>query len=219
MTRLMSPIPALPAWAEQHAIAIMRPTGEPAGAVILATGLGDGRDDAAHDLIAIALREAGLATVVVNLLTAEERAIDAETRVLRFDHGLIAKRLVDVSTWVAADEQMEGLQIGYFASGLTVAGMLIAAANHPELVRSVVSRGGQVELVPIQTLRRICADTLLMVGERDSMRLPATLAALAELPNGSCVDLVPSAGHMLDDAAALDRVATRARIWFEETLS
>ena len=186
------------------------------GLVIVANGDGDHLYDATNTSVARHLGTAGFATLVVDLLTADEAVEDAETSALRFHQGLLASRLVKVVQWARSGVAFSGLEIGVFASGLC-AGAALAAASVSSSVRAVVCRGARVDVV-VPQLHRVRAEVLLLVGERDTAHLSASRGAYWLLPDTARLEVVSNAGHLLDDADALERVAIEAERWFGRTL-
>src|SRR3954470_22629439 len=133
------------------------------GIVVFAHGTGSGRFSPRNRAVADVLVRAGLATLLMDLLTPEEEAVDFRTRELRFDVGLLGRRVVDTIDWLAADEGLSTLRVGCFGATTGAAAALIAAAERPERVRAVVSRGGRPDLAG-PALHRVVAPTLLIVG-------------------------------------------------------
>lgn len=186
------------------------------GLVIVANGDGDHLYDQTNAYVARWLSDAGFATLVVELLTPSETIEDAETSALRFHQGLLASRLVKVTQWVRAGLAFSGLEIGLFASGLC-GGAALAAASVSSSVKAVVCRGARVDVV-VPQLHRVRAEVLLLVGERDTAHLNASRGAYWLLPESARLEVMPNAGHLLDDADTLDRVASEAESWFTRTL-
>ena len=186
------------------------------GLVVIANGDGDHLYDETNASVARRLAHAGFATLVVDLLTPREMAEDAETSELRFHQSLLASRLVRVTQWVRGRPALRDLEIGYFASGLC-AGAALAAASVVSDVRAVVCRGARVDLV-IPQLGAVRSPVLLLVGERDTAHIAASRGAYWLLPESARLEVVPNAGHLLDDPIALDHVAYEAEHWFGETL-
>jgi putative phosphoribosyl transferase len=191
-------------------------TENPRGLVIIANGDGDHLYDETNGYVARHLATEGLATLVVDLLTPREAAEDAETSELRFHQSLLASRLVRVTQWMRGRPAMRDVEIGFFASGLC-AGAALAAASVVDHVRAVVCRGARVDLV-VPQLHSVRAQVLLLVGERDTAHIAASRGAFWLLPDSARLEVVPNAGHLLDDPIALDRVADEAERWFGETL-
>ncbi|HKW12361.1 MAG TPA: dienelactone hydrolase family protein [Gemmatimonadaceae bacterium] len=186
------------------------------GLVIIANGDGDRVYDATNTFIARRLADAGFGTLVVDLLTPNEAAEDAESSALRFHQSLLATRLIKVTQWVRARLVFRGLEIGYFASGLC-AGAALASASVSANIRSVVCRGARVDLV-VPRLRGVRASVLLLVGDRDSAHINASRGAFWLLPETARLEVLPNAGHLLDEPATLERVARSAAEWFGDTL-
>jgi putative phosphoribosyl transferase len=191
-------------------------TENPRGLVIIANGDGDHLYDETNGYVARHLATEGFATLVVDLLTPREAAEDAETSELRFHQSLLASRLVRVTQWMRGRPAMRDVEIGFFASGLC-AGAALAAASVVDHVRAVVCRGARVDLV-VPQLHSVRAQVLLLVGERDTAHIAASRGAFWLLPDSARLEVVPNAGHLLDDPIALDRVADEAERWFGETL-
>lgn len=186
------------------------------GLVIIANGDGDHLYDDANAYVARHLAESGFATLVVDLLTPNELVEDAETSELRFNQSLLAARLVRVTKWLRPPLVPRDLEIGLFAGGLC-AGAALAAASVLSTVRSVVCRGARVDFV-ISQLHRVRAEVLLLVGERDTAHLSASRGAFWLLPESARLEVVPNAGHLLDEPDALERVVEDAERWFARTL-
>jgi putative phosphoribosyl transferase len=151
------------------------------GLVLFAHGSGSSRHSPRNRYVAQVLQQAGLATLLMDLLTPDEDALDAQTATLRFDIELLARRVVEVSSWLIDQPQMAKLPIGYFGASTGAAAALVAAAKHPYSVAAVVSRGGRPDLAG-EALREVIAPTLLIVGGRDPLVLELNRIALAELP-------------------------------------
>lgn len=186
------------------------------GVVIIANGDGDHLYDATNAYVAQRLRDVGFAPLIVDLLTPEEAVEDAETSALRFHQALLASRLVKVTQWVRAGLTFSGLEIGLFASGLC-AGAALAAASVSRSLRAVVCRGARVDVV-VPQLHRVRAEVLLLVGERDSAHLSASRGAYWLLPETAQLEVMPNAGHFLDEPEVLEGVARLAERWFSRTL-
>jgi dienelactone hydrolase len=191
-------------------------TENPRGLVIIANGDGDHLYDETNGYVARQVATEGFATLVVDLLTPREAAEDAETSELRFHQSLLASRLVRVTQWMRGRPALRHVEIGFFASGLC-AGAALAAASVLDHVRAVVCRGARVDLV-VPQLHSVRAQVLLLVGERDTAHIAASRGAFWLLPDSARLEVVPNAGHLLDDPIALDRVADEAARWFGETL-
>lgn len=186
------------------------------GVVIIANGDGDHLYDATNAYVADRLEEAGFAPLVVDLLTPQEAIEDAETSALRFHQVLLGSRLVKVAQWVRSGQTFAQLEIGLFASGLC-AGAALAAASVSACLRAVVCRGARVDVV-VPQLHRVRAEVLLLVGERDSAHLSASRGAYWLLPETAQLEVMPNAGHLLDEPKVLDGVARHAERWLSRTL-
>ena len=163
------------------------------------------------------LNEAKLATLLIDLLTLDEEAIDARTAHLRFDIDLLAERLVDATDWLTQFPDTKHLRIGYFGASTGAAAALVAAAERPDVVSAVVSRGGRPDLAGA-ALMHVRAPTLLIVGGNDGQVIQLNRAALAELRCEKQLMIVPGATHLFEERGALDEVARLARDWFHRHL-
>jgi len=187
------------------------------GLVIVANGDGDHVYDETNGYVARRLYEVGFAALLVDLLTPNETIEDAETSALRFRHRLLASRLVHLTRWARARPAFRGLEIGIFASGLC-GGAALAAGSVATSLTAIVCRGARVDLI-MPRLRRVRADVLLLVGERDTAHLGANRGAVRLLPESARVEIVPNSGHLLDDADPLQRVVRETEWWFARTLA
>lgn len=185
----------------------------PRGLVLFAHGSGSSRQSPRNRFVAQALNEAGLATVLADLLTAGEEVVDARTRHLRFDIALLAERLVGLTDWLAASPLTRGLPLGYFGASTGAGAALVAAAHRPGIVRAVVSRGGRPDLAGT-ALPRVRAATLLIVGGADEDVIELNERALALLACERRLVTVPGASHLFPEAGALEQVAALARDFF-----
>jgi putative phosphoribosyl transferase len=188
-----------------------------AGVVLFAHGSGSGRHSPRNRFVAGELRRARLATLLIDLLSAEEEAVDARTAELRFDIGLLAGRLVAATHWLAGHDSTRGLEVGYFGASTGAAGALVAAAECLDRVGAVVSRGGRPDLAG-EALDRVRAPTLLIVGGQDHAVLPLNRDALARLQVEKALEIVPGATHLFEEPGALERVAELARDWLARHL-
>jgi pimeloyl-ACP methyl ester carboxylesterase len=191
---------------------------EKARAVVLfAHGSGSGRHSSRNRRVARLLNEAGLATLLIDLLTSEEEAVDLRTAQLRFDIALLAERLVGTTDWLTQYLDTRHLPIGYFGASTGAAAALVAAAERPDHVGAVVSRGGRPDLAG-SALIHVRAPTLLIVGGNDVQVIALNRAALALLRCEKRLVIVPGATHLFEESGALDQVARLAREWFEQHL-
>jgi putative phosphoribosyl transferase len=187
------------------------------GFVIVASADGDHTYERANAYLAGWLADAGFATLLISLLTPDEEAEDAETSALRFNQSLVASRLAKVTCSVRSRWPFVGMDIGYVAGGLCAGSALAAAAVLPT-VSAVVCRGARLEVAE-RILHRVTAEVLLLVGEYDTSHLSADRRALANLPDSARLEVVPGAGHLLEDPDDLEYVARSAEAWFARTLT
>jgi pimeloyl-ACP methyl ester carboxylesterase len=183
------------------------------GVVVFAHGSGSGRFSPRNRAVAQMLVEAGLATLLMDLLTAAEEAVDTWTAHLRFDIPLLARRVIGAIDWSAAEDTLANLPVGCFGASTGAAAALIAAAERPERVAAVVSRGGRPDLAGA-ALPHVTAPTLLIVGERDTEVIRLNQQAQARLGGESHLEIVPGASHLFEEPGALEVVAALAREWF-----
>lgn len=193
------------------------PTGAK-GLVIFAHGSGSSRLSSRNQRVAAQLQTGGFATMLFDLLTAEEESLDAHTGHLRFDVTLLAERLAKVTDWARVQSATSSLPIGYFGASTGAAAALIAAATLPQVVHAVVSRGGRPDLAG-PYLARVRAPTLLIVGGDDTPVIGMNQTALRQLtsPTKELV-IVPGATHLFEEPGTLDRVSDLALRWFERHL-
>ncbi|MCP3168916.1 dienelactone hydrolase family protein [Myxococcus qinghaiensis] len=187
------------------------------GLVIFAHGSGSSRFSPRNRAVARRLREAGLGTLLFDLLAADEEAMDVGTGELRFDIPFLARRLIAVTQWAQAQPELSGLGLGYFGSSTGAAAALLAAALHPEWVQSVVSRGGRPDLAG-PALARVRAPTLLLVGSLDVDVLELNQDAFDELSSAKSLIVIPGATHLFEEPGTLEEVARRAADWFTRHL-
>lgn len=192
--------------------------GEARGVVLFAHGSGSGRHSPRNRFVAGRLNDAGLATLLVDLLTEEEEAVDHCTAHLRFDLGLLARRLIGATDWLAQDMRTMGLSVGLFGASTGGGAALIAATHRPERISAIVSRGGRPDLAD-KALPAVRAPTLLLVGGDDEPVLHINEQALWRL--GAPVKkliVVPGASHLFEEPGKLDEVARLAADWFTRYL-
>jgi putative phosphoribosyl transferase len=184
------------------------------GVVIFAQSSGGGRLDPRNRHVAAVLNDAGLATLLCDLLTEEEGRVDEQTMHLRFDVALLAERLVGATDWLVQHAALRGLPIGYFGASTGAAAALIAAARRPNRIVAIVSRGGRPDMArPVLT--RLRAPTLLLVGELDTPVIRMNEEAMAEMVHAEVRLLrVPGARHNFEEPGTLEEAAIRARDWF-----
>jgi dienelactone hydrolase len=186
--------------------------------VLFAHGSGSSRLSPRNRHVARRLNEAGLATLLTDLLTREEERQDLVTAELRFDIGLLARRLTGVTDWLAERPAEQTLRAGYFGASTGAAAALMAAAERPNLAGAVVSRGGRPDLAA-PALARVRAPTLLIVGSRDTAVLAMNRTALAQLTCPKALTIVQGATHLFEEPGALDEVAQLASDWFAHHLA
>ncbi|WP_200947022.1 alpha/beta family hydrolase [Lysobacter sp. Root494] len=204
--------------------------GEERGIVVFAHGSGSGRRSPRNQFVATVLNEAGLTTLLFDLLTAEEEERERYTRHLRFDIGLLAERLFATTLWVRAQPSLKSLPIGYFGASTGAAAALVAAAKPGAAMQAqdigtagfdigaVVSRGGRPDLAGA-ALHEVRAPTLLIVGGDDTDVITLNQMALRELRTTKAIEIVPGAGHLFEEAGTLDIAARLAAQWFKRHLS
>ncbi|HLV80545.1 MAG TPA: dienelactone hydrolase family protein [Chthonomonadaceae bacterium] len=191
---------------------------EARGTVLFAHGSGSSRHSPRNRYVAQVLQKAGLATLLMDLLTEEEEAVDLNTRQLRFDIDLLAQRLMSAVDWLGQQEPLRLQPLGAFGASTGAAAALIAAAARPDRVAAVVSRGGRPDLAGA-ALPRVHAPTLLIVGGNDFQVIPLNRQALAQLgTEESRMEIVPEATHLFEEPGALEAVARLAARWFTRYL-
>ena len=188
------------------------------GVVVFAHGSGSGRFSPRNRAVAGALVGVGLATLLMDLLTTQEEAEDLRTAGLRFDIPLLAERVIGAIDWLPSDPALADLPVGCFGASTGAAAALIAAAERPQRVAAVVSRGGRPDLAG-EALPRVKAPTLLIVGGRDVEVIRLNQQAQAMLGSESRLEIVPGATHLFEERGALAQVAALARDWFLRYLS
>jgi putative phosphoribosyl transferase len=190
---------------------LARPQGS-GGIVLFAHGSGSSRHSPRNRRVAEDLQRAGLGTLLLDLLTADEEQLDLRSRELRFDIGLLARRLVGAVDWLAGRFGGE-LRVGLFGASTGAAAALVTAAERPDRVAAVVSRGGRPDLAG-PALERVMAPTLLIVGGADTQVLTLNRQAAGRLAAPHRMEVVPGAGHLFEEPGALDEVARLAAAWF-----
>ena len=183
------------------------------GIVVFAHGSGSSRFSSRNRFVAEFLNQGGLATLLFDLLTAEEHRVDEWTRELRFDIDLLTKRLIGAVDWLEARDEVADLPVGLFGASTGAAAALRAAAERPDRVAAVVSRGGRPDLA-MPTLPQVRAPTLLIVGGDDEPVIGMNQKAAARLACEHRVDIVPGATHLFEEPGKLEEVARLAREWF-----
>jgi dienelactone hydrolase len=176
------------------------------GIVLFAHGSGSSRHSLRNRFVAQTLNSAGLATLLFDLLTGEEEAVDIRTAHFRFDIGLLAERLGSATDWILREPSARDLRIGYFGSSTGGGAALVAAAVRPEAVGAVVSRGGRPDLAGA-ALAKVKAPTLLIVGGKDEAVIDMNRKAMAKMKCEVKLELVPGATHLFEEPGALEAVA------------
>ena len=185
-----------------------------AGALVLfAHGSGSSRHSPRNQFVARTLNDAGLATLLFDLLTQEEEAIDVQTRELRFNIRFLAERLVHATRWAKQQPQTRDLRIGYFGSSTGGAAALVAAVDVPQDVGAVVSRGGRPDLAG-EALPAVQAPTLLIVGGDDDIVIELNEQARDRMRCEVKLEIIPGATHLFEESGALEKVAKLASDWF-----
>lgn len=187
------------------------------GVVLFAHGSGSSRHSPRNRLVAGALHRVGLATFLLDLLTAAEEERDRRTAELRFDVAMLAERLVAATDLLTTEPATAGLPLGAFGASTGAGAALVAAAERPDAVAAVVSRGGRPDLAG-DHLRRVRAPTLLVVGGRDQVVLDLNREAMTLLSAPARLEVVPGATHLFEEPGALEQVARLAAAWFTEHL-
>jgi len=190
-----------------------------AGALVLfAHGSGSSRHSPRNQFVARTLNDAGLATLLFDLLTQEEEAIDMQTRELRFNIHLLAERLLHATKWAKQEEQTRDLRIGYFGSSTGGAAALVAAAQLSEGIGAIVSRGGRPDLAG-DALSKVHAPTLLIVGGNDDIVIELNEMARDQMRCEAKLVIIPGATHLFEEPGALEQVAKFASDWFVRHLA
>jgi putative phosphoribosyl transferase len=183
------------------------------GVVLFAHGSGSSRFSPRNRYVARVLRDAGLATLLVDLLSPGEEEIDLVTRQLRFDIGLLADRLVDGLDWLGHEPVTGFLRVGLFGASTGGGAALVAAARRPEALGAVVSRGGRPDLAG-EALPQVRAPTLLIVGGDDNVVIELNRHAMRQMRAEVQLEIVPGASHLFEEPGTLEQVAALARDWF-----
>jgi pimeloyl-ACP methyl ester carboxylesterase len=193
---------------------------DPAGLVVFVPGSGSSRYSPRNQYVAQILQDGGLATLLFDLLTGTEETIDLRTRYLRFDVNLLARRTAGVLEWLDLQPFAYGLKRGLFGASTGAAAALMAAAELPEKVDAVVSRGGRPDLAD-GNLPKVEAPTLLIVGSDDQAVIDLNQQALAEIQPGvdKKLTIVPGASHLFEEPGTLEQAAELTRDWFLAHLS
>jgi pimeloyl-ACP methyl ester carboxylesterase len=187
------------------------------GIVLFAHGSGSSRFSPRNTYIADLLNKQSIATFLIDLLTPEEESVDDFTGQYRFDVNLLAQRLTDSAIWIKNNPETAKLSIGYFGASTGAAAALIAAAEHPEEVNAVVSRGGRPDLAR-ENLARVQAPTLLIVGGDDEEVLELNREAFKMIRAEKQLEIVPGATHLFEEPGKLEEAAQLTVAWFKQYL-
>jgi putative phosphoribosyl transferase len=186
---------------------------QPTGIILFAHGSGSSRFSSRNRFVARAFRDAGLGTLLLDLLTRNEEEVDEVTRHHRFDIEMLADRLVAAIDWLEQSPGTTGLPVGLFGASTGGGAALVAAAQRPDRVSAVVSRGGRPDLAA-EFLPRVEAPTLLIVGGRDGAVVSLNEQARGRMRAAVSLQIVPRATHLFEEPGALEEVAKLARDWF-----
>ena len=195
----------------------LRLPANPSGLVIFAHGSGSGRLSSRNRQVAEALDDAGLATVLLDLLTREEESIDQFTREYRFDIPRLGRRVVAAVDWAVEQPDLRALRIGFFGASTGAAAALIAAAERPGRSAAVVSRSGRPDLAG-SALANVQAPTLLVVGGDDEPVIELNEQAMRQMTAETRLEIVPGATHLFEEPGALEEVSRLAIAWFRQHL-
>jgi putative phosphoribosyl transferase len=187
----------------------------PEGIIIFAHGSGSGRHSPRNQFVAEKLNEDGLATLLLDLLTADEEELDNQTRKLRFDIGLLSKRLISTINWITINHDTRNLGVGLFGASTGAAAALVAAAELPNTVCAIASRGGRPDLAGKDVLKSVQAPTLFLVGGNDPQVVELNENALKDMTTErKKITLIPGATHLFEEPGKLEQVARIASGWF-----
>jgi dienelactone hydrolase len=189
----------------------------PTGIVLFAHGSGSSRHSPRNQYVARVLNERGLSTLLADLLTPEEEAVDIRTAEYRFDIALLAERLASIVDWLRAGPQTHAWAVGLFGASTGAGAALVAAASRPDDVQAVVSRGGRPDLAGA-ALRDVKAPTLLIVGGLDAPVIKMNEDARRLMHGPVAVEIVPGATHLFEEPGTLERVSQLAGDWFARYL-
>jgi dienelactone hydrolase len=181
--------------------------------VLFAHGSGSSRLSPRNQFVAHTINRAGFGTLLFDLLTPEEEALDIYTREHRFNIGLLTERLVHATKWSRQQEETRDLRIGYFGSSTGGTAALVAAAELPQDIAAVVSRGGRPDLAG-DALPKVQAPTLLIVGGNDDIVIELNEMARDQIRCEVKLEIIPEATHLFEEPGALEQVAKLASDWF-----
>jgi putative phosphoribosyl transferase len=189
------------------------------GVVLFVHGSGSGRHSARNRQVAQKLQQAGMATLLFDLLTAQEEQVDLHTREHRFDISLLTRRIQDATTWAMAQPDLRHIPISYFGASTGSSAAIIAAARLGKRIGAVVSRGGRPDLAGSVALAAVTAPTLLIVGGADHGVIELNEQALLQLTCDKKLAIVPGATHLFEERGTLEQVAELAASWFSTHLA
>ncbi len=187
------------------------------GLVVFAHGSGSSRKSPRNRFVAQSLQQAGLGTLLFDLLTAAEEADDLRTGQYRFNIPFLAERLTAVTDWISLNPDLRGAAVGYFGASTGAAAALVAAAFRQNIIRAVVSRGGRPDLAGA-ALYQVKAPTLLIVGGNDHQVITMNRDALKKLSSEKELFIIPGASHLFEERGTLEEVARLAARWFKNHL-
>lgn len=185
--------------------------------VLFAHGSGSSRKSPRNRMVAGILNDAGIATLLFDLLTADEEVADQQTQHLRFDIGLLAERLAGATLWLLDEPVLQDFSLGYFGASTGAGAALVAAAGLPDSIQAVVSRGGRPDLAGA-ALPKVKAPTLLIVGGHDQVVIGMNRDAMHQMQAQVHLEIIEGATHLFEEPGALEAVAELARDWFLEHL-
>jgi putative phosphoribosyl transferase len=183
------------------------------GIVLFAHGSGSSRTSPRNRFVANELNKKGIGTLLFDLLTKDEEYLDMKNAHLRFDIPLLSQRLVETTDWLLKSFKGQNLNVGYFGASTGAAAALVAAAERPDVVRAVVSRGGRPDLAG-QNLGLVKCPTLLLVGGYDDVVIELNKQALSKLKSEKKLIIIPEATHLFEEPGKLEEVAQDAINWF-----
>jgi len=187
------------------------------GIVVFAHGSGSSRHSPRNQYVAQVFNNAGLATLLTDLLTKEEEEVDIKTRQHRFNIDLLAKRLVAITDWITQNPDTQKLSVGYFGASTGAAAALVAAAERGNIISAIVSRGGRPDLAGSKALKSVHAPTLFIVGENDVQVIGMNESVMKQLDKveRKKLKIVLGATHLFEEPGTLEEVARLARGWFQ----
>jgi dienelactone hydrolase len=197
----------------RHGESVRRRIDQAKALILFVHGSGSSRHSPRNQFVARTLNQAGLSTLLFDLLTPEEESVDLYTREHRFDINLLAERLVHATKWAKQQKKTQDLRIGYFGSSTGGGAALVGAAELPDEIGAVVSRGGRPDLAG-DALAKVKAPTLLIVGGEDRVVIELNEQARAQMKCDCKIDIVPGATHLFEEPGALEKVAKLASDWF-----